>query len=87
MKKVSAFKAAKAAILSEMEQSVLNGGRVVCGANTAYYGPDNPSSISTYVDGFPAGEDGTSGSGWGDTWATYLTAAPSGSGRFVISRG
>lgn len=87
MKKVSEFKVAKAAILSEIEQSALNGGRVVCGnSSTSYHGPDNPTSISTYVDGFPQGDDGTSGSGWGDSWATYLTAAPIGDGRLIISR-
>jgi len=72
MKKLNEMKIAKEAILSELESSILIGGRPRVGDYTSYYGPDNPSSLFTYVDGAPWGEDGTSGSLFGDSWACSL---------------
>lgn len=67
------MKIAKEAILSELESSLLMGGLPrIDGTNTSYYGPDNPASLSTYVDGVPWGEDGMSGSLFGDSWACSL---------------
>ena len=70
MRKLSEMKIAKEAMLSEVETAE-KGGRVVTGANTNYYGPSNPTSLYTYVDGFPWGPDELSGSLFGDSWRTY----------------
>ncbi len=72
MKKLHEMKIAKEALLTELEASSLIGGRPRTGDNTSYHGPDNPSSLATYVDGVPWGEDGMSGSLFGDWWACSL---------------
>lgn len=78
MKKLSEMKIAKEAILTEMETAAKGGVKV--GTGTNYYGPSNPSSISTYVDGMYWGSDGSSGSLFGDSWsATFERLAEPGS--------
>lgn len=72
MKQLSEMKIAKEAILSEMEASSKGGVRV--GTGTNYYGPSNPSSISTYVDGMYWGSDGSEGSLFGDSWSAAFNA-------------
>lgn len=74
MKKLSEMQIAKDAILSDVESSD-KGGRKV-GNGTDYYGPSNPSSITTYVDGMHWGEDGSSGSLFGDRYDIYAYHEP-----------
>lgn len=50
----------------------------VGGSNTSYYGPSNPSSITTYLDGMNIGSDGNSGSLAGDSWAASFSEGESG---------
>ncbi len=87
MRTVKQMLSAKGVMLSEMESSMVKGNYVKVGAGTSYYGPSNPTSISTYVDGFPWGEDGLSGSLFGDSWAVYAVAgADSGPGKLLTRK-
>lgn len=69
MKKLSEMKFSKDALLSSIDSAAM-GAYVSVGKGTSYYGPSNPSSITTYVDGINMGSDGLSGSLYGDSWAT-----------------
>lgn len=88
MKKINEMKMAKSAILSEMEKSNI-GGWVKVGPGTNYYGPSNPSHITTYVDGMYWGEDGLSGSLFGDYWSVngFMASAPAGLFKISSSAG
>lgn len=63
------MKIAKHAILSQFECVDSGGAYVETGDTTKYYGPSNPTNISTYVDGFYWGSDAHKGSLFGDWWA------------------
>lgn len=84
MKTLSEMQIAKEAILSEMEVSSVGGIRV--GAGTDYSGPSNPSSVSTYVDGMSTGDDGTSGSMFGDSWSLSIVGTITSSGLLKITK-
>lgn len=72
MKKLSEMRIAKEAILSDLENAALKGGKFIdFGNGTTYNGPSNPSSIETYVDGMHWGQDGGVGSLFGDSWNIY----------------
>ncbi len=81
MKKLSEMKIAKDAMLSDIETAV-KGGYVKVGAGTNYYGPSNPTSITTYLDGMNIGSDGLSGSIGGDSWSVNF--AQQGAGTMKI---
>lgn len=83
MKKLSEMKIAKDALLSDIETAV-KGGYVKVGAGTNYYGPSNPRSITTYLDGINIGSDGMSGSIGGDSWS--VNGAIEGAGRLMIAK-
>jgi len=68
MKKLSEMKFSANATLSQIELAI-KGGYVKVGSGTGYSGPDNPSSLETYVDGSYEGSDGLSGSLYGDAWS------------------
>lgn len=86
MKKLSEMKFSKEALLSSMD-SVAMGAYVSVGRGTSYYGPSNPSSITTYVDGAPMGSDGLSGSMYGDSWATrFEQGGSTGEGTLNIAK-
>ncbi|WP_435262905.1 hypothetical protein [Tenacibaculum sp. nBUS_03] len=92
MKKLSEMKLATEAILTEMETAV-KGERPV-GNGTEYYGPSNPSSITTYVDGMNWGEDGSSGSIFGDSYSIHRhyepdffnNVKPEGEGKMLVEK-
>jgi len=67
MKSFQEMQIQKELLMSEQEKIEVIGGRQV-GNGTDYFGPSNPSSISTYVDGFYWGSDGTSGNLFGDSY-------------------
>jgi hypothetical protein len=84
MKKLSEMKIAKSAILSSIEAAA-KGGRNVVGSGTTYYGPNAPSSIATYVDGFYWGQDPHQGSLFGDSWSIDKPLEMSKEGKFLIN--
>ncbi|WP_435262904.1 hypothetical protein [Tenacibaculum sp. nBUS_03] len=69
MIKLSEMKLAAEAMLTEME-TVVKGERPV-GNGTEYYGPSNPSHITTIVDMGLTFSDGGVGSMFGDSWNIY----------------
>ncbi len=84
MKKLSEMKIAKDAVLSEIEVSSIGGYRL--GSNTSYNGPSNPSSITTLVDGDYWGQDGSSGSLFGDSWSLFAIKQGAPSGSLLVGR-
>jgi len=89
MKKLSEMKIAKEAVLSEMETRVTGGNQV--GSNTNYYGPGNPTSIATYIDGVYFGQDAGTGSLYGDSWSISMcmdggTGAETAPGQISVTR-
>lgn len=78
MKKLSEMKFSKDALLSKFDSLAMGAVRVG-GTNTSYYGPSNPSSITTYVDGMSIGSDGNTGSLYGDSWSASFKEGESGS--------
>lgn len=86
MKKLSEMKIAKDAILSPIEAAA-KGGNIVTGEGTTYYGPQYPTSITTYVDWIYWGEDGYDGYLFGDYWhIDRPMGIPKGIGRFDLKK-
>lgn len=56
----------KSAILGDIELS--SKGSMAWGDSTNYFGPTNPSSVTTLVDGAPFGQDNLRGKLYGDWW-------------------
>jgi hypothetical protein len=75
MKNLKEKLAKKAAILTEIEASVIKGKDIITGPTTRYYGPPNPSVIYTYYRGVLIGRDPLSGSMFGDWWKYIPTKA------------
>lgn len=88
MKKLSEMKIAKSAILSDFETATMGGMQV--GSGTNYTGPDNPSTIETYVDGMPVGQDSGTGNLAGDSWNITLESSGGntrvGTGQLVVQQ-
>ena len=72
MKTISELMSEKSAILGAQELS--GKGSAMWGSNTMYYGPSNPSSVATYIDGNYCGKDAHSGKLCGDWWDLYLSS-------------
>ena len=68
MKNLKEKLALKAAMLTEIEASVIKGKDIITGPTTRYYGPPNPRVIWTYWNGIFIGRDPLSGSLFGDWW-------------------
>ncbi len=56
----------KSAILGDIELS--SKGSMAWGDSTNYFGPTNPSSVTTLVDGTSYGQDNLRGKLYGDWW-------------------
>ncbi|MDR2836944.1 MAG: hypothetical protein LBV69_12290 [Bacteroidales bacterium] len=69
MKTVKELKMAKDAILKDVDLNK-NGKQLTCSTN--YYGPSNPASITTFIDGFNMGSDNGRGSYGDDSWNIAL---------------
>ena len=82
MKKLSEMKIEKDAILSSNE--CIDLGAAIVGDSTGYNGPDNPSSISTTVDGLPIGSDAYRGRLLSDWWDCGVFNSFNLSGTLVI---
>ena len=77
MKTLNEMKISKNALLTELEANDLVGGYIqVYGSNTHYSGSLNPQRLLTAVDGEIIGQDGFSGSLYGDRWESINHDCP-----------
>ncbi|MCX6316191.1 MAG: hypothetical protein NTW29_02795 [Bacteroidetes bacterium] len=71
--------------LSKKEMKEVKGAYWITGANTAAWG-DGSNGSSTYLDGMPIGQDGSSGTLEGDSWRYYATLSVPQQGVLKVSR-